>query len=67
MTAFVVPPGIESRCIGNFQSIGQMLDGLKDDNAGVKSAALSSLRKLSGQPIGADFDAWSEWWDLNED
>jgi hypothetical protein len=48
------------------EAIEILLQALKTGQDRARSVASSQLRNLTGQDLGEDYQAWSEWWTANK-
>jgi hypothetical protein len=44
------------------RAVGYMLDALSSSNPSAAHSALTQLQRLTGQDLGADPEAWRQWW-----
>ncbi|MEM7119658.1 MAG: HEAT repeat domain-containing protein [Pseudomonadota bacterium] len=48
--------------IGDEQAIPSLIDALQDSSDDVRWFSSWSLRTITGQSFGPDYDAWTQWW-----
>jgi len=55
--------GVGRICKGkpNTKAVGCLIDALLDENETVRKEALSSLRAVTGEDFGDDYEKWVEW------
>jgi len=47
------------------QAVPVLMQGLDEDDAVVRAAAVTALEKISGEQFGADAGRWQRWWEVN--
>jgi HEAT repeat protein len=47
------------------QAVPSLMQGLQEDDAVVRAAAVAALEKISGERFGADTARWQRWWEVN--
>ena len=60
--------GVGRICKGkpNRKAVGCLIDALLDENETVRKEALSSLRAVTGEDFGDDYEKWDEWFKKKE-
>ena len=48
--------------IGDEQAIPALIEALNDTSEDVRWFSSWSLRTLTGEEFGPDYDTWSDWW-----
>ena len=48
--------------IGDEQAIPSLIDALRDSSDDVRWFSSWSLRNITGESFGPDYDAWTQWW-----
>jgi len=54
------------RRLDRTKAVASLIEALTDQDAGVRSSALNSLKILTDQELGEDVDRWRKWYKANE-